>query len=469
MPVNSFDDYPMSWRPDRSLLKYPVYQSLSQLLERDIQNGSLPPNTKLPPQRELADYLDLNLSTVTRAFKLCETRGLIYAVIGSGTFVSPNAALPHYKPADADSYIELGPIRPYYQFNSIVADTAKEILENPHAERLFEFSLTLGNLHHKQAAKRWLAGFHMDAPAENIILTSGTQNALAITLLSLFQSGDKIATDACTYPNFISLARQLRIQLVPVKTDRQGMLPEELDKQVRMHGVKGVYLMPSCTNPTGVTIPPVRRNALAKVIEKHQILLIEDDTYGFIEEDNVSPMAMLLPSQTIYLHGISKSLSAGLRIAYLVFPHCFQTTFLNTANNINLKIPHLNAEIASKLIADGTAQEIIKKKRMLSEERNRLYQRYFPECTSKNPYTFFQWLLLPAGCSGYHFEIQAKNRGVKVLCSERFAVGSTQEFSAVRVATCSPRTIDELETGLEILQKLLQENHPDYEKDEFIV
>lgn len=309
----------------------------------------------------------------------------------------------------------------------------------------------------------------MDAPAEDIILASGTQNALAITLFTLFQSGDKVATDAYTYTNFISLARQLQIQLVPIQADLLGMLPEELEKQVKLQGIKGVYLMPSCTNPTGITLPMKRRNELAKVIGKYHVTLIEDDTYGFISDHKISPMATLLSAQTVYLHGISKSLSAGLRIAYLVFPHRFQKAFLNTANNINLKIPLLNAEIASAMIAGGTAHEIIKKKCMLSEERNLLYRKYFPGSVSKNPYTFFQWLPLPAGCNGYNFEVQAKNHGVKVLCSERFAVGGTQEFSAVRVATCSPQTIDELETGLKILKKLSAENNPNFNENEFII
>lgn len=69
-----------------------IYLSIANLLEQDIINGSLAPNVKLPPQRELADYLDLNLSTITRAFKICELKGLIYAVVGRGTFVSPNAS-----------------------------------------------------------------------------------------------------------------------------------------------------------------------------------------------------------------------------------------------------------------------------------------------------------------------------------------------------------------------------------------
>ncbi len=91
MPVNSFEDYPLTWKPSKALLKFPMYISLSELLEQDILSGRLPPKTKLPPQRELADFLDVNLSTITRAFKLCETKGLIYAAVGSGTYVSSMA------------------------------------------------------------------------------------------------------------------------------------------------------------------------------------------------------------------------------------------------------------------------------------------------------------------------------------------------------------------------------------------
>ena len=72
MPVNSFENYPMSWRPQKDHLTKPYYKALANLLEQDILSGKLKENTKLPPQRELADFLDLNLSTITRAYKLCE-------------------------------------------------------------------------------------------------------------------------------------------------------------------------------------------------------------------------------------------------------------------------------------------------------------------------------------------------------------------------------------------------------------
>ena len=88
MPVNSFDDYPMSWRPTIDKTVKPYYVSLAKKLEEDIKRGLLLPGTKLPPQRELADFLDINVSTVVRAFKLCSNKGLLTSTVGSGTYVA---------------------------------------------------------------------------------------------------------------------------------------------------------------------------------------------------------------------------------------------------------------------------------------------------------------------------------------------------------------------------------------------
>ncbi|TQW47891.1 GntR family transcriptional regulator, partial [Clostridioides difficile] len=88
MPINSFENYPMTWKPKLDNRKPPIYKTLAMLLEEDIKRGNLNPGDKLPPQRELADFLDLNLSTITRAFKLCEEKGLICAKVGKGTFIS---------------------------------------------------------------------------------------------------------------------------------------------------------------------------------------------------------------------------------------------------------------------------------------------------------------------------------------------------------------------------------------------
>ena len=90
MPYNSIDDCPMSWRPALTRGEEPLHLALARLLEEDIRSGALRPGTRLPPQRELADFLDISVSTVTRAFAVCSRRGLLSGQVGSGTYVAYN-------------------------------------------------------------------------------------------------------------------------------------------------------------------------------------------------------------------------------------------------------------------------------------------------------------------------------------------------------------------------------------------
>ena len=127
MSVNPFDHYFLSWTPERAGLVRPCYLSLANQLERDILSGKLAPGTKLPPQRELADYLDLNFTTVTRAYDLCKERNLIYGVIGRGSYVSP---LPK---ADIDGtnskIIELGLVNGFDFIRRPVIEATENVLK----------------------------------------------------------------------------------------------------------------------------------------------------------------------------------------------------------------------------------------------------------------------------------------------------------------------------------------------------
>lgn len=467
MPVNSFENYPMPWIPDKEKLKSPIYISIAELLEQDIQSGKLAGNTKLPPQRELADFLDLNLSTITRAFKICENKGLIYANIGQGTFVSPNAAIPFLHKAN-NGCVELGIIRPFYQYNKIVADIAQKTIQRNTSQYLFEFDSISESYKHKQTAIKWLKSFHIETEPENIMLTTGTQNALTIVFLALFHSGDKILTDSYTYSNFIGLARQLNVQLISVAADEDGMIPDLVEKQCRIMDIKGIFLMPSCNNPTGAAMSMERKEAIARLIQEYNLILIEDDAYGFISNQADTPMQALIPNHTVYLHSLSKSLSAGLRCAYMVIPDCFKKVFLDTANNVNLKVPLLGAEIISELIVSGDADKIIKQKKAQAKERNSIYKKFFPEHISSNVYSFFQWLPLPSVYNGYQLEMQAKDNGIQIFCSDRFLVGKAEQ-TAIRIATCSPDSSEQLEQGLRILHHLLTKNEEYISQSNFII
>ncbi|MCM1183215.1 MAG: PLP-dependent aminotransferase family protein [Roseburia sp.] len=272
----------MSWKPQKSDLEKPYYLSIAACLERDILSGALAENTKLPPQRELADFLDLNLSTITRAYKLCELKGLLYAVTGRGTFVSPGIFTQDTFLDKSSSVIEMGMIKPFYECNQSVLSAAGIVLNSPDAVRLLEYGNPFGTKRQVKAALKWLYHFGVDAAKENILVSAGAQNALSVVLISLFRAGDKIAVDAFTYTNFKGLANFLQIQLISVEADAFGMSPHSLLQICRNTDLKGIYLMPTCSNPTGIFMSGSRRREIAGIARQFRLLLIEDDIYSFL-------------------------------------------------------------------------------------------------------------------------------------------------------------------------------------------
>ena len=457
MPVNSFDDYPMSWTPNREDLKFPLYYSLADLMERDIKSGKLSANTKLPPQRELADYLDLNLSTITKAYKLCEMRGLIHAVTGKGTFVTPYANVPTSTvEKNTAPGIELAVIHPFYESNEAIRDLTIDILKKPFSEQLFEYSHPLGDRGQILTAARWLQRFGLDADEHNTMIAAGAQNALATILSSLFEAGDRIAVDTYTYPNFISLANLLYLQLVPIENDAWGMCPERLENACVLQKIKGIYMMPAGGNPTNIAFSDARKKEIARIIKERNLIAVEDDNYAALLEKPYSPLALDAPEHCIYVSGLSKPLCPGLRIAYLYLPDKYVNPMEQGIFSQNLKISSLNMEIAAEIIRSGLAWKIIQKKRNAAIARNEIYSSCFPESSLRKE-SYYQWLELPDNLSGRLCEAELSCRGVSVFGAERFTVGNQGKTNAVRIATCSAKNEEQLRKGLEILLNFIRQ------------
>lgn len=461
MPVNSFDNYPMSWKPDKKALKRPFYKSLASLLEQDITNGFLAPGTKLPPQRELADFLDLNFTTITRAYKICEVKGLIYAVTGNGTFVAPNATRSITISADKTANsIDLGFVASFEQTNDIVTETIQKTVNKSYLEQLLNYNDPTGIPHQKTAAINWMESFGIHADQDHIAIVSGAQNALAIALAALFEPGNRIATDLYTYSNFIELAKMFHIKLVPIPGDQFGMLPDELEKQCCQINIDGIFLMPSCNNPTTIMMSDIRKQELAAVIRKHRLILIEDDIHAFLTAGIISdyrqPMFHLLPGQSVYICGTSKSICSGLRVAYMVYGDAFREKIPQAIFNINVKTSSFDAEIITELILSGKAHEIVSRKKQLAQTANDIYSEYFPlRKDVGHPLSLYRWLPIKGHNDALQLESDLKRRGIRVFHSNRFQSGQTTPDMYLRIALSSTNSFDELKIGLGILKQYL--------------
>ena len=462
MPVNSFEDYPMSWKPQKSKLEKPYYLSIAASLEADILSGKLPENTKLPPQRELADFLDLNLSTVTRAYKLCELKGLLYAVTGRGTFVSPGTSTQNTFLEKNEGVIEMGMIKPFYESNQAVRNAARLVLDREESIRLFEYSNPLGTKRQINAARKWLRRIGVDAGEENVLLSAGAQNALSVILISLFRAGDKIVVDNFTYTNFKGLANFLHIQLIAVPADGYGMSPDGLLNICKNTEIRGIYLMPTCSNPTSIFMPQSRREELTEIIRRFRLLVIEDDIYSFLSAygqnaPDAKPLFSLVPEQTVHICSISKSLCAGLRVAFIAFPDRYRELLVSGMLGINLKTVSLNSEIITELIESGEAQNIVKQKILSARKRNQIFRSVFPSSHTDKIEHFFHWLPLPAHLTSEELELLALRKGIHVLGSHRFAMQNENKSSYVRLSIASPNTEDDLKKGLLILKNIFRE------------
>lgn len=463
MSPNPFESQPVAWKPDKTALQRPIYCSLAERLEQDIANGVLPPGAKLPPQRELADYLGVNFTTVTRAYKLCEFKGLIYGITGSGTFVAANAARSITSTSDKmpGVCIDLGFVASFEQTNAMVAETARKVLRKKYLAQLLDYEDPTGMPRHKAAGITWLERFGVRAAPENLAILSGAHNAIVVTLMALFSPGQRVATDKYTYSNLIVLARMLHIHLVPVKGDGEGMLPEELHAQCRQMDIHGVFLMPSCANPTTIMISDRRKHALAEVIRRHGLILVEDDINAFltagIVADYVQPMAGLLPERAVYISSTAKCICSGLRVAYMAYPEAFHRRITEGIFNVNVKTSSLDAEIITELVLSGQAEAIVEQKKRLAVAANQVFEKYFPQPGhTGHPLSFYRWLPIGPLRAGAQIEADLERVGVRVYHSSRFLAGQGDAGQYLRIALSSVHTLEELEKGLATVKAHLQ-------------
>ena len=462
MPTNSFDNFYLSWIPDKKKLKRPFDLTLANALEADIVSGKLSGGTRLPPQRELADYLDLNFTTVTQAYNLCRERNLIYGITGKGTFVSPlpGKQLPQIT-AHKDSFIELGVVRGFDHIKAPIIEASRNVLQKGYIEELYSYTEPAGHLHQRAAGAHWMNQMDVQTDSAHTAIFSGAQNCLSAALLSLFRIGDKMAVDEFTYSNLIGTARLSHIRLIPVKGDESGMFPDELEAVCRKEGIRGIFLMPNCANPTTYTIPEKRKDELALIIARYKLILIEDDNTGIQPpaEGSYHSFFSRLPEQTIYICNSTMTLCNGLRVTFAAFPELFRTQLLNALFYLNIKTSSLDAEIMTELILSGKAKKLLEEKSHLARERNRIFDRIFPDAVPPGtPAAFFRWLPLPhLPMDDLEIERRLLQQNVRVHCSCRFTV-SHPSRRFMRLAISSPGTPEELRSGLTTVRSFLREN-----------
>lgn len=459
MPVNSFENYPMTWKPVIDRTVKPLYLSLANQLEQDIINSLILPGTKLPPHRELADFLDINVSTVSKAIKVCELKGLLSATVGSGTFVSFDALSNAYLLTDdrPKNSIEMGATIPEPSSYEPLMVQLKNIVNEPDLVKWFSYSRPGDMLWQKDAAVKLMRKGGYVTDIETILFANGGQNAITAILAGLCTHGDKIGADPHTYSGLKTTAGMLGIQLVPIKQKENEMDEDALIYACKNENLKGIYLIPDYQNPTTHRMSLARRKILAEVAKEYNIFIIEDATYHLMCEKSIQAVASFAPEQTIYIASLSKTIGPGLRLAYVSAPEQYKKSLSNALYNMNISVSPLMAELAARTIVSNQIDTIIESHRKNTIYRNKKVNCYLSEYDCRGEDTcIFRWLKLPSNTSGADFETLALEHGVQVYAAERFIVGNSIPEKAVRLSITATGTIEELEKGLKILQQLLK-------------
>jgi len=460
MPFNSFENYSMSWKPQKPSADKPLYLALASQLEADIARGVLLPGTKLPPYRELADYLDVNVSTITRAFKVCKQKGLLSGTVGSGTFVSYDitADTRVTRRSDSSFLVEMGPIFPRANTTDDVICMLKKMIVEPDFGKLLQYGSSEGSTWQKEAAIKLICKVGCDTTADRLIPATGGQNAIAAILAGLFRTGDRIGTDPLTYPGVKTTAKMLGIELIPIQHENNEISEAGLLHACKNEHIKGLYIMPDYQNPTTHTMSLSGRKMIAKIAKENDLIVIEDGAHSLLNENPLPAVASFEPEQTVYIASLSKTVAPGFRLAYVVSPLQYKSVLSDALYNINLSLSPFLTELASRMIASESVDRIIEEHRQLTKNRNHLVNQYIPKHLLIGPdECIFRWLLLPKNYTGKEFEKLAGQAGVQVYASERFAVGKAKPPAAARIVVTAPETMDELRTGLEVLKKLLSD------------
>lgn len=447
----------LSWTPRIENRSGPKYLAIAEALLADLQSGHLKPGQRLPPQRQLARELGVDLTTVTRAFNEARKMGLIDANTGRGSYIReevPGQAIPEELPV-VDLSMNMPPQPREARLRERIHEGVAGILNSPQGLMCLHYQESIGAGLDRAAGARWLGLRLGRVSTDRVAVTAGAQTALYTIMRILTEPGEAICAPDFTYPGLRAIADQLKVRLVPIAMDEEGLDPAALEEACGREKPKAVYCVPTIHNPTTATMSLKRREAIAGVARRHGIAIIEDDAYGMLPRQSHTPIAALAPEIVWHIATLSKCATPALRTAYVVTPKLADT--LRLAAEIRatcLMTPPLMVALASKWILDGTLDAITAAIREESAARQIIARRVLQGLEFQaHPEGHHLWLTLPERWRRGDLGLYARQSGLALVPSEVFAVGSTVE--AIRVSLGAAQSQAVLERGLSLLAAVL--------------
>ncbi len=445
------------WTPDLSGLPGPKYSAIAAALSRDIARGVLRPGDRLPPQRALAEHLSIDLTTVTKAYNAVRHAGLIEGGGRRGSFVSGGTApAPTPEATPVDTGMNLPPEAEGGSLARRLREGVAALLAQPHGLTALQYQPSGGAPADRAASAAALQQRGIDAPEDRVLITSGGQNALHAIVSATLSRGDTVCTGAFAYPGFLSIARRYGLTVAPVASDHEGLLPEALDRAAGA-GARAVYVVPENDNPTTATMGSDRRRAIAAVAERHGLIVIEDDAYGQLAGSPLPSIATLAPDRTWHIASVSKIISPGLRIAWVLAPSTRQAWRLAAdLHETAVMAPPLNAALVSLWLRDGSFAALVDEVRAEARARQALAAQILAEVPyASQPDGYHLWLPLGPDASAAEIVNALRPAGLSVAPADAFAVDASHVAPALRVSIGGGLSRDRLKRTLGLLDALI--------------
>lgn len=424
-----------------------------------IESGALPAGTQLPTHRALSYDLELSVQTVSRAYDELSRLGFIVGEVGRGSFVRGrhgDAQVPWNRSPDGFDVIDCSMLSPVTGeiHAAHMAETLRELANDLPASAIFSFRPRATLERHVAEAARWIAACGLPVEPECIIPTNGSTAAMSLALQTSTLPGELVVTETLGHHTLKSLTSTLGLRLQGLDIDAEGIIPEALETACANDSVKALFLMPSGLGPTCAVMGDARRRAIAAIAERHEVWIIESDAWGPINPDRGPAFAQIAPDRTLYFTGLTKCLLPGLRVGWLVVPKAMISAARNRHLVTNWMATPLMAEIATRWMANGTAQTLLKWQRKQLGRRNALAaERLAPLGGASSPFGLHVWLPLPAPWNAHHFVEHARNEGVAVAAASNFRTGGGPAPEAVRICI-GAGSEDDLAKGLGIIARL---------------
>jgi 2-aminoadipate transaminase len=285
------------------------------------------------------------------------------------------------------------------------------------------------------------------AQPENVLITSGSQQALDLIGKLLINRGDRILVEAPTYLGALQAFNVYGPQYVSVPVDDDGLITDQVDSSLRS-GPKFMYVLPNFQNPAGVTLSDGRRRQLILLADKYGIPIVEDDPYGQLrfEGEHISPLVVLdrenlrrdggfTLGNVIYLSTFSKTLAPGIRLAWIVAPPDVIAKLVQLKQGADLHTSTFSQYVAYEVARDGFLDQHVKLIRQVYRERRdamlQALQEYFPpEVTWTHPKGgLFLWTTMPEGTNAEALLQAALAENVAFVPGDSFYANDSREGS----------------------------------------